>query len=74
MTKDQVQRAFAACDAAFWRYVREATETHRLLSTLSGIVSVEQRTAVGSQRSRENKAQAIYLEARNVLFSVLAGL
>jgi len=71
MTKDQVQRAFAACDAAFWRYVREASETHRMLSLLSGAVSFEQREAVGTQRTRENKAQMIYLDARNLLFTVL---
>jgi hypothetical protein len=71
MTREQVKRAFTACDTAFRRYIKEATETHRMLSVLSGVIPIEQRMAVVTQRSRENEAQMVYLETRNLLFAVL---
>ena len=72
MTNEQVQNAFRMCDDAFHKYIREATETHRMLSVLSGSISFHQSAAVLEQRVRENDARKIYLAAREQLFEVLA--
>jgi len=71
LTPEEVKKAFDVCDAAFQRYIKEATQTHKMLSSLLGVVSVEQRLAVNDQRVRENDAQFVYIEARNALFEVL---
>ena len=71
MTEDQVRQAFNACDMAFKIYVKEATETHRLLSALAGSIAMLDRQRLIEQRIKENAAQALYLEARNTLFHVL---
>jgi hypothetical protein len=71
MTKAQVRKAFQICDAAFQRYIREAVETHRLLSVLSESVALDQRICVMEQRIRENDAQMAYMDSRNALFDVL---
>jgi adenine C2-methylase RlmN of 23S rRNA A2503 and tRNA A37 len=68
MTEEEVKRAFDVCEAAFWLYVKQAKETHRMLSLLSGEVSVEVRAAVAEQRLCENEAQALYSETRVALF------
>jgi hypothetical protein len=71
MTKDQVRKAFEVCDQAFKLYIKEATETHRLLSTLSGDIALVDRVFVIEQRVRENDAQLAYVSARGLLFDVL---
>lgn len=71
MTQDQVKSAFAVCNEAFHRYIGHATETHKLLSELSGEISLYDRSRVTEQRLRESDAQTRYREARNLLFTVL---
>jgi hypothetical protein len=72
MTQEEAGRASLACEAAFCRYVEVAAKTHRMLSDLSGYVTLDHRVAIIEQRLRENDADKIYMEAREALFGVIA--
>ena len=71
MTEPELKEAALACGRAFRRYIKEANATHRMLSRLTGPVTVEQRLAVNAQHLRESEAQIAYVATREALFEVL---
>jgi hypothetical protein len=71
MERDEFVRIHAECEKSLKEWIAEATRTCRMLGEcLDKPLTLEQRSELHRQRSRENEAQSIHWKNRQKLFEL----
>jgi hypothetical protein len=71
MDRDEFVQLHAECEGSLQTWIAEAMRTCRMLGKcLDKPLTLEQRSKLHRQRSRENESQAIHLKNRQRLFEM----